>query len=41
MLYDSWSDKYMVVKERKLRYFKSSREEDLHTPEGVINMDYF
>ena len=36
-----WQDRFLVLEDGKLRWFKSNQEKDLAVPEGVINMEHF
>jgi len=40
-LFAGWQERYFVLKNRKLKYFKSNKPEDMHVPKGVINFDQF
>ena len=40
-LFVGWQERYAILKERKLKYFKSNSAEDLAVPQGVLNFDHF
>ena len=40
-MWAGWQKRYVVLKERKLKYFKSNSKQDLAVPLGVINFDHF
>ena len=37
----SWQQRYIMLKEKKLKYYKSLSAEDMKSPQGVINFDNF
>lgn len=36
-----WQDRYFVLKDRKLKYYKSNSPKDMEAPLGVLNFDHF
>lgn len=40
-IWAGWQRRYLILKDRKLKYFKSNSKEDLKVPLGVINFDHF
>jgi len=40
-MFVGWQDRFVVLEDRKLRWFKSNQGKDLAVPEGVINMEHF
>lgn len=36
-----WQERYWVLKDRKLKYYKSKSKEDQAIPQGVFNFDHF
>lgn len=40
-IFKSWQERYFILKDRKLKYFKSMSAEDMSVPKGVINFDNF
>ena len=36
-----WQKRFLIVKDRKLKYYKSESPEDLMAPQGVLNFDFF
>lgn len=40
-IWAGWQKRYFVLKDRKIKYFKSDSKEDMKVPLGVINFDHF
>lgn len=40
-LLGGWQDRFIVLKDRKLKYYKSNKAADMQVPKGVINFDQF
>lgn len=40
-IWAGWQKRYFVLKDRKLKYFKSNSSEHMKVPLGVINFDHF
>lgn len=40
-IWAGWQKRYFVLKDRKLKYFKSNDPDHMKVPLGVINFDHF
>ena len=40
-MFKGWQPRYVILKDRKMKYYKSDNEHDLAIPQGVINMEQF
>ena len=36
-----WQPRYVILKDRKIKYYKTDNEKDFASPQGVINMESF
>ena len=36
-----WQQRYIILKDRKLKYYKSDSPENMKIPLGIINFDHF
>jgi len=40
-LFAGWQRRYIILKDRKLKYYESDKPKDLEVPLGVVNFDHF
>lgn len=39
-LFAGWQRRFLVIKDRKLKYYASDKEKDLKNPLGILNFDH-
>ena len=39
-LFAGWQRRFVVIKDRKLKYYASDKEKDLKNPLGILNFDH-
>ena len=39
-IFAGWQRRYVIVKDRKLKYYTSDKDKDLKAPLGILNFDH-